>query len=591
MSSSRPGRKASLERQGGRRRRARGSQPGAGVVVRKRARTAPREADDVYRAMVNAAADGIVLVDAETLRFVEFNDAACQGLGYSREEFARLALSDTEGSLTPEETRDRVRTIVRDGGGQIESTQRRKDRSLRGVHVTNRVVRIRGRNRLIALWHDVTERNDRKDALREAQERTRGVIDQTFQFIGLMTTEGVMVEANETALQLVGIEKSAVIGRPFWETPWWTHSADLQERLRDAVQRAARGETVRFEATHPGGDGVLHYVDFSLKPLKAQNGAVKYLIPEGRDITELKRAERERSALEVQLRQAQRLEAIGRLAAGIAHEINTPLQFISDNTCFVRDAFREIKIAFDRFHRLLQDGEAAVGGEGAWRQGGKSDQTAQLGFLMDEVPRAIQDSLDGSQRVSRIVQAMKEFSHPGSDEKTAVDLNRAIASTITVARNEWKQVAELETDWDSTLPLVPCVLGEFNQAILNVLINASQAVADVVGDGRAAKGRITVSTRRVGGFAEVRIADTGAGIPESARQRVFDPFFTTKPVGKGTGQGLAIAHSVVVDQHGGSIEFESAVGQGTTFVIRLPLDIGLTSNAQHGARGEPGGPR
>jgi len=192
-------------------------------------------------------------------------------------------------------------------------------------------------------------------------------------------------------------------------------------------------------------------------------------------------------------------------------------------------------------------------------------------YLADEVPKAVQQGLEGVGRVASIVSAMKEFSHPGAKEKAHVDLNHAIETTVTIARNEWKYVADTELDLDPQLPPVPCLPGEFNQVILNLIINAAHAIADVVGDGSRGKGTITITTRRQNNEAEIRIQDTGKGIPEKARDRVFDPFFTTKAVGKGTGQGLAIAHSVVVDKHGGSIAFETAEGKGTEFVIRLPL--------------------
>jgi signal transduction histidine kinase len=153
-----------------------------------------------------------------------------------------------------------------------------------------------------------------------------------------------------------------------------------------------------------------------------------------------------------------------------------------------------------------------------------------------------------------------------------VDLNKAIESTVTVARNEWKYIADLTTDLAADLPLVPCLLGQFNQVILNMIVNATHAIADVV-KGTSAKGTITITTRRVEGWAEVRITDSGTGIPEDIRRKIFDPFFTTKEVGKGTGQGLAIAHSVVVDKHQGTIAIESEMGRGTTFIVRLPLEL------------------
>ena len=168
---------------------------------------------------------------------------------------------------------------------------------------------------------------------------------------------------------------------------------------------------------------------------------------------------------------------------------------------------------------------------------------------------------------------MKDFAHPGSGDKQSADLNRAIESTVTVARNEWKYIADVETHFDPKLPLVPCYLGEFNQVVLNMVINASHAITDVAGDGSQGKGKITITTTKVNDdWAEVRIGDSGNGIPPEIQKRIFDPFFTTKEVGKGTGQGLAISHTVVVEKHGGQLSFETESGQGTTFIIRLPLN-------------------
>ena len=195
---------------------------------------------------------------------------------------------------------------------------------------------------------------------------------------------------------------------------------------------------------------------------------------------------------------------------------------------------------------------------------------------MEEVPGALSQSLEGVERVAKIVRAMKDFSHPGGDEKVAVDIHRAIENTIIVARNEWKYVADLKTDFQESLPPVPCFPDEFNQVILNLIVNAAQAIADARGNGSRGKGTITVSTRQAGGWVEIRIADTGTGIPEDIRDKIFDPFFTTREVGEGTGQGLSVAHTVVVKNHGGTISVDSEVGRGTVFLVRLPMVVPTT---------------
>jgi signal transduction histidine kinase len=275
--------------------------------------------------------------------------------------------------------------------------------------------------------------------------------------------------------------------------------------------------------------------------------------------------------MEIQLRHAQKLESIGQLAAGIAHEINTPTQFIGDNTRFIRDAFGDLKALLDSQTRLLDSARRGIVPPQLIAGVDAAAKTADWDYLSAEIPKALSQSLEGIERVTKIVQAMKEFSHPGTTEKTALDLNHAIENTLTVCHSEWKYVADVVTDFDPTLPAVPVLPGEFNQVILNIIINATHAIADVVGGGENGKGRITLRTRSMGDRAEIRVSDTGTGIPEPVRLRVFDPFFTTKRVGKGTGQGLAIAHAVVVEKHGGTIHFETEAGQGTTFVIRLPL--------------------
>jgi len=177
------------------------------------------------------------------------------------------------------------------------------------------------------------------------------------------------------------------------------------------------------------------------------------------------------------------------------------------------------------------------------------------------------------ERVAKIVLAMKEFSHPGTDEKKLVDINKAIESTITVSRNEWKYVAELHTDLDPNLGLVPCLASELNQVFLNIIVNAAHAIGDAIAGREGARGTVTIATRPVDDWCEIRISDSGCGIPKAIRHRVFDPFFTTKEVGKGTGQGLAIAHDVVVNKHQGTLAVESEVGAGTTFIIRLPVTV------------------
>jgi len=279
----------------------------------------------------------------------------------------------------------------------------------------------------------------------------------------------------------------------------------------------------------------------------------------------------DRKGLESQLLQAQKLKAIGQLAAGIAHEINTPMQYVGDNTRFLKDSFDDLIKLLAIFSDLLAAAKTGNIGPELIAEAQTAVETCDMEYLAKEIPTAIQQTLDGIRRVSEIVRAMKEFSHPNDQDRSEININDAILNTITVARNEWKYVAEMETNLDPDLPVVPCFRGEFNQVILNILVNAAQAIEDVVGNGVTQKGKITVRTRREGNWVEIRITDTGRGIPKEVQPRIFDPFFTTKEIGKGTGQGLTISHAVIVEKHKGTITFETEEGKGTTFIIRLPL--------------------
>ena len=275
---------------------------------------------------------------------------------------------------------------------------------------------------------------------------------------------------------------------------------------------------------------------------------------------------------QVQLLEGQKLESIGKLAAGIAHEINTPAQYVGDNMEFLEQSFGELVDLLKKYRALQAAAEAGDISPELVSEVSEAAGAADIEFLEEEIPRALLQSREGIGRVTEIVGAMKDFSHPGSAEKQPIDLNRAIESTVTVARNEWKYVAELETDFDADLPPVPCLAGELNQVVLNIVVNAAQALAEAQPEGSGEKGRIRIRTGLEGDdWAGIEISDNGPGMPEEIRRKIFDPFFTTKEVGKGTGQGLAIARSVVVDKHNGAIEVESEPGQGAIFRIRLPL--------------------
>ncbi len=284
----------------------------------------------------------------------------------------------------------------------------------------------------------------------------------------------------------------------------------------------------------------------------------------GADITDRKK-------LEAQLQQSQKMEAIGQLAAGIAHEINTPTQFVGDNTRFFQDAFNDLIDIIKIYQELLENAKTGSLTDELMDTAEENIEELDLDYLAEEIPVAIQHSLKGVGRIAKIVQAMKIFAHPGGEEKEPADINNEIEKTITISRNEWKYVAELKTDFDASLSIVPCFQAELNQVILNLIVNAAHAIAEANKDNPTQMGTIHIRTRREDNWAKIYISDTGSGIPQDIRHKIFDLFFTTKEPGKGTGQGLAISHSVIVEKHTGTISLESQEGKGTTFIISLPL--------------------
>jgi signal transduction histidine kinase len=285
-----------------------------------------------------------------------------------------------------------------------------------------------------------------------------------------------------------------------------------------------------------------------------------------RDVTEQRR-------LEAQRMQGQKLEGLGQLAAGVAHEINTPMQYVGDNVFFLHDAFADLLRLVEAYRSVageLKTDDAHADLVGRMEE---AEAAADLSYLAEMVPKAIDSAQEGIGRVRKIVAAMKAFSHPGRAEKSPEDLNDAIECTATISANVWKHVAVMEKALDPQLPKVNCLMGEVNQVILNLIVNAAHAIADAQAKNGTGDqlGVIRIETGVKDGFAEIRVSDTGCGIPEAVRHRLFEPFFTTKEVGRGTGQGLTLSRSIIVDRHGGYINFTTETGKGSTFVVGIPL--------------------
>lgn len=415
---------------------------------------------------------------------------------------------------------------------------------------------------IIGISRDITQQKLAAEALRKANGEIEHLLASLPSILIVLSPDTRVIRWNPSAQTTFGIASHKAIGQPLGQLPiswkWEVIEAGLASCCSD--NRPVFLQPIPFRRL----DGREGLFGLGISPMREDNQALNGIILLGTDITE-------RKALESQLAQAQKLESIGQLAAGIAHEINTPIQYVGDNTRFLQNNFERLLDLLEKYEQIASTAcEGKLPPEMAALLEA-SRQRCDLEYLRHEIPSAIQESLEGIQRVAEIVRAMKEFSHPGVTQKTALDINKAIENTITVARNEWKYVADVEMHLSPQLPTVICQPGEINQALLNIIVNAAQAIQEMVQAKKYVKGKITIQTLWEQDGVEIRIHDTGPGIPDAVGQRIFDPFFTTKEVGKGTGQGLAIAYNVIVVKHGGILTYETGREHGTTFIIRLPL--------------------
>jgi PAS domain S-box-containing protein len=513
----------------------------------KFARTA-RERDRFFRALFEGSLDAMLILDDEG-RCMEANAAALALYGVTRAGAATLRLSGFPATEQHAEAVPIGFDLLHEAAGSGEFHWRRQDGSecILEYRITTHVTP----GRHLAVLQDVTDR-------KRLGRTLDAIVSYVPAFIIVVDRDGKIEFINRVLSQH---DKQQVIG-----TDWLDYlppSEHEQQRSRlERVMETGKSET--YETSTPGPDGSRVWFSTQIGPIY-DDGRVVNAVLLSQDITELKRTQ-------LEFANAQRWAAMGTLASGIAHEINTPVQFVSDHLHFLRDAERDTFAFIDELlelRNLADTGASAVDLRAALAAIDRAEEELELGFLRQNVPDALERCLDGVARITTIVRSMKEFAHPAHKETALADLNRAIQTTLTIARNEYRYVADLVTELGD-LPLVYCCIDDINQVVLNLVVNAAHAISDVV-QGTNRRGTITVRTWRQDDSVLISISDTGTGIPEQIAARIFEPFFTTKPVGKGTGQGLALAWSIIRDKHKGQLSFESKVGQGTTFFISLPL--------------------
>jgi two-component system, NtrC family, sensor kinase len=421
--------------------------------------------------------------------------------------------------------------------------------------------------RIAGTVRDITEQKKSEERLAGLRRRYEYILQSAGEGIIGLDMEGKTAFTNPAACRMLGQEKESMIGKNLHEmahhsdTNGSEHNNDecpIYKALNDGEVHKSEDEVFWKK------DGTSFPVEYVSTPIRDDNNKIAGAVIVFRDISK-------RKQMETELHMAQKLEAVGQLAAGIAHEINTPAQYVGDNIRFLNESFQDIITVLNKYDELLKAIINNSANEDNIKQINKTIDSVDLDYLLEEMPLAFSQSQEGIESISSIVRAMKEFSHPGSSDKDLVDLNHIIENTITVTKNEWKYVAKIELELDENLPSVPCYAQNIGQVIMNLIVNASHAIADVVDSSKNQLGTISILTLNLGDKVEIKISDTGKGIPEEIREKVFDPFFTTKSVGKGTGQGLSIARSAIVNKHNGTIKCFSEKGKGTTFIIQLPL--------------------
>ncbi len=529
------------------------------VTIYKQVEETLRYNEKLYRTLAQNFPNGMVALFDRDLRYTIADGTGLATIGLSKEQLE----GKTIWEVFPLETCALIEPIYRAAlAGKTTVSEMQYGGYLYLVHALS--VR-NGHEEVFAgmvMTQDITERKQAEEALRKSEERFRCLVDGIKDHaIYMLDPDGYVMTWNKGAERITGYSPQEILGQHF-SLFYYEQDERKAGKPEQGLKVAAAVGRFEDEGWRVRKDGSRFWAHALITALKDQTGELQGFAKLTQDLTE-------RKQLEAQLGLARKLEAVGQLAAGIAHEINTPLQYVTDNTRFLHDAFGELEPVLRQTTQLLAANSDSPVPPALLSSLAAAVAHADVAYLTTEIPSALEHSQHGLEQVRKIVQAMKEFSHPGAMEKVATDLNRALETTLMVARNEWKYVAEVVTDFAPDLPRVPCLPGDINQVFLNLIVNAAHAIAEVVVNG--SKGTIALSTRREGNWVEMRIRDTGSGIPEAVRERVFDPFFTTKEVGKGTGQGLALAYAVVVDKHGGSLSFETDVGKGTTFILRLPL--------------------
>jgi two-component system, NtrC family, sensor kinase len=398
--------------------------------------------------------------------------------------------------------------------------------------------------------------------IKESEEQLRAIQSAIATILIGVSVNDTIYLWNNIAEKTFGLTTSEALGKLLIQCEVNWDKEKLYEGIAQSIvdNKPVKLDEIRFINT----ENKTRFLDIIVNPVKDKHGKLNGFLITGEDISD-------RKQLEQRLSHAKKLESIGRLSSGIAHEINTPTQYIFDNILFLKNSFLHLTEIVKQNNNLIEDYKYNDKLESIVKDLKSMISKYNIEYLKDEIPKAIDQSIEGLDRISGIVRSMTQFSNPETDKKIPLDINKAIDNTITITRNEWKYCSNLSVNYEKALPPISCYPWEFNHVILNLITNASDAIKEKIGPNPKEKGKIDITTSTEGNMAIITIKDNGSGIPEEIKDRIFDPFFTTKDVGKGTGQGLSIAYDVIVNKHSGKLDVESKVGKGTTFTICLAI--------------------
>ncbi len=558
---------------------------------RKLTEKALRDSESRYRAFIHSAINAIISFDAAG-NIADWNPCAEAIFGYPEAEIHGQSFSLLLPDRYHPEYVDGIVCVQSSGERRIirkttEMEGRRKDGSEFPLELSLSEWRIADEKFQTAIISDITERKVMEISLQKevhekiiAQESLAA--EKELLSITLMSiddgvivtdTEGIVILFNRAAELITGFVLSEAINKPVTDVLRLNISSTLDKISDPAIylveMEKAQKKYAAYRSpvliTKTGERLLLSGSITSLKAATLEEETVGFVI--------VFQNATEKQKVEEQTMLSQKMAAIGQLAAGVAHEINTPIQYVGDNLKFLEGAYSNYTEMLNAFQRVTHENVDKILSRADVERLAGLARDKNIGYFDKEIPKAIQESLDGAERVRKIVLAIREFSHPSEKEKKFYDINHGIETTAVISRSEWKYCAELETDLEGDLPLVYCQIDEINQVVLNMIVNGAQAIQEKQPAGSDQKGIIKVCTRLRDNRVFITIRDSGIGIPRDIRPRIFDPFFTTKGVGKGTGQGLSMAHNIIVNNHHGIIGVDSIPGQGTTFTIELPVNF------------------